>query len=86
MSAPLSDRKRRLAALIPTPLPSLRVVGSLDTEGEWLYEQALELQLEGIVGKHLDSQYFPGIRSSDWLKIKRPGAVPLERFRGREKG
>jgi bifunctional non-homologous end joining protein LigD len=83
MSAPLSDRRRRLNALIPAPLPSVLVVGTLDTEGEWLYQQALALNLEGIVGKHLDSHYFPGIRSSDWLKVKRPGAVPPERFRRR---
>ena len=57
------------------------LVGALDLEGEWLYRQALALQLEGIVAKRLDSQYFPGIRTPDWLKIKRPGAVPPERFR-----
>jgi hypothetical protein len=34
-------------------------VGTLDSEGEWLYRQALALQLEGIVAKRLDSQYFP---------------------------
>ena len=57
------------------------LVGTLDTEGEWLYQQALALRLEGIVGKRLDSLYFPGVRSPDWLKIKRPGAVPPERFK-----
>ena len=57
------------------------LVGTLDSEGEWLYRQALALQLEGIVAKRLDSQYFPGIRTPDWLKIKRPGAVLPERFR-----
>ena len=66
---------------MPTPLASVLVVGTLDTEGEWLYEQALALQLEGIVGKRLDSLYYPAVRSSDWLKVKRPGAVPPERFR-----
>ena len=43
---------------------------------------ALALLLEGVViGKGLDFQYFPGVRSPNWLKIKRPGAVPPERFR-----
>ena len=59
------------------------LVGTLDTEGKWLYQQALALRLEGIVGKRLDSLYFPGIGSPDWLTIKRPGAVPAERFRSR---
>ena len=42
---------------------------------------ALALLLEGVIGKGLDFQYFPGVRSPNWLKIKRPGAVPSERFR-----
>ena len=83
MFQPLSHRNHRLAEVISQPLPSVLMVGTLDTEGEWLYQQALALQLEGIVGKRLDSLYYPGIRSPDWLKVKRPGAVPPERFRGR---
>jgi bifunctional non-homologous end joining protein LigD len=67
--------------ILAEPLPSVLLVGTLDTEGKWLYQQALALRLEGIVGKLLDSRYFPGIRSRDWLKIKRPGVVPPERFR-----
>ena len=81
MSEPLAERKRRLTLLLAEPLPSVLLVGTLDTEGEWLYQQALALRLEGIVGKRLDSLYFPGVRSPDWLKIKRPGAVPPERFK-----
>ena len=42
---------------------------------------ALPLLLEGVIGKGLDFQYFPGVRSPNWLKIKHPGAVPPERFR-----
>ena len=81
MSRPLAERKRRLAELLAEPLPSVLLVASLYTDGEWLYEQALALQLEGIVRKRLNSPYYPGIRSPDWLKVKRPGAVPPERFR-----
>src|SRR3954447_12349608 len=46
MSQPLFYRKQRLAELIPRPLPSVLRVGMLDTEGEWLYQQALALNLE----------------------------------------
>jgi bifunctional non-homologous end joining protein LigD len=46
-----------------------------------MYRAALELQLEGIVAKRLTAPYQPGVRSPDWRKIKRPGAVPAERFR-----
>ena len=27
--------------------------------------------IEGVVAKRLDSQYLPGIRSQDWIKIKK---------------
>jgi bifunctional non-homologous end joining protein LigD len=34
-----------------------------------------------VAAKRLGSPYRPGVRSPDWLKIKRPGAVPPERFK-----
>jgi ATP-dependent DNA ligase len=39
------------------------------------------LLLEGFVAKRRTSSYQPGVRSPDWLKIKRKGAVPPERFK-----
>ena len=81
MSEPLAERKRQLAALLADSRPSVLLVGAIDTEGEWLYQQALALSLEGIVCKHRESLYLPGTRSPHWLKVKRPGAVPPERFR-----
>jgi bifunctional non-homologous end joining protein LigD len=86
MAKPLTERKRQLTQVLREQLPTVLSVGTLDTEGEWLYQQALALRLEGIVAKRLDSQYLPGVRTSDWLKIKRPGAVPPERFRNSRKG
>lgn len=50
-------------------------------DGDWLYRQALALKLEGIVAKRAGSLYADGRRSHDWVKVKRPGAVPPERFR-----
>ncbi len=38
------------------------------TDGQALYEQMLELNLEGIVSKRKDSEYHPGARGYDWLK------------------
>lgn len=81
MSEPLQLRKESLAKILEPQPPSVMLVGHLDREGDWLYQRALDLQLEGIVGKRLDSIYTPGLRSTDWLKIKRPGAVPPERFK-----
>ena len=37
-------------------------VRHIEERGEWLYEKALALELEGIVGKRLGSLYTPGVR------------------------
>ena len=78
MQLPLTERKALLEPL--RGLPAVLVVDHMPTEGEWLFEEALRLQLEGIVAKKLDAPYKPGVRSRDWLKIKRKGAVPPGRF------
>ncbi len=39
-------------------------------EGKRLWEVALRMGLEGIMGKRDGSAYQPGIRSSDWVKLK----------------
>ena len=75
---PLLVRKKFLAAL--RDLPHVMVVDHIPCEGEALYRLALELHLEGLVAKRIAAPYRPGVRSSDWLKIKRPGAVPAKRF------
>lgn len=57
------------------------VVGDLPAE-EQLFGQAVQpLLLEGFVAKRRASTYRPGVRSPDWLKIKRKGAVPPGRFK-----
>jgi bifunctional non-homologous end joining protein LigD len=57
-----------------------RAVDQVTEHGEAMYQAALQLNLEGIMAKRLTAPYRPGVRSRDWLKIKRPGAVPAERF------
>lgn len=82
MNVPLVERKAQLEAML-TPLPpSVLYVSHVrgGEAGDWLYEQALALELEGIVAKRSDSPYVPGSRSRDWVKRKRPGAVPPQRF------
>uniref|UniRef100_A1UB61 ATP-dependent DNA ligase-like protein n=1 Tax=Mycobacterium sp. (strain KMS) TaxID=189918 RepID=A1UB61_MYCSK len=39
-----------------------------DTDPATVLAASAELGLEGIVCKHLDSQYTPGLRSRDWIK------------------
>jgi bifunctional non-homologous end joining protein LigD len=79
MEKPLHMRRAQLAGML-ADTPHVKVVDQVIEHGQAMYRAAVELGLEGIVAKRLDSLYQPGVRSRDWLKIKRPGAVPVERF------
>jgi bifunctional non-homologous end joining protein LigD len=86
MGERLVDRKARLAQLLEPELPYLLYARHVDSSMveqpvSWLYAHALALQLEGVVGKLADSPYVPGERTQNWFKLKRPGAVPPERFK-----
>lgn len=76
----LEKRKAMLAKLLRSHGGQVLHVTGVD-DGQWLYRSALELKLEGVVGKRLGSPYQDGVRSADWIKVKRPGAVPPERFK-----
>jgi bifunctional non-homologous end joining protein LigD len=66
--ASLSDRR---ALLERVPLTrSLRLLETVDTDGEMLYDEAMRLGFEGIVAKRLSSTYREGPASDDWVKIK----------------
>jgi bifunctional non-homologous end joining protein LigD len=79
-SLPLAKRKAMLRRVLRWQLASVLMVQDLPGRGSWLYQQACELRLEGIVSKRLDSPYLSGVRSGDWVKVKRPSALPPERF------
>ena len=72
MHLPLLERKRLMRPLL-AGATHVVTVGEIVGEGEAMYRVALELALEGIVAKKLDTPYQPGVRSSDWLKIMCPG-------------
>jgi bifunctional non-homologous end joining protein LigD len=78
---PLRDRKTTLRGLLVEPPHSVLLVQDMPDKVEWLYRQAIALELEGIVAKRLDSVYLSGQRSNAWLKIKRPNAIPAQRFK-----
>ncbi|MBS0578841.1 MAG: DNA ligase D [Proteobacteria bacterium] len=67
-SSPYEDRRRYLSQCL-LPSRHLQLV-HVSSSAEELYRAALQLGFEGIVAKRLDSPYFPGVRSSTWLKIK----------------
>lgn len=82
MDVPLALRKTLLAALFrPKPTHDLLVVESVPEAGLELFVAAVQLELEGLCAKRCDSVYVMGERSDLWTKLKRPGAIPAERFR-----
>jgi bifunctional non-homologous end joining protein LigD len=82
IALPVETRKLQLQQLLTQAPPAVLYVGHFDAaEGRQLYARAEQLKLEGLVAKRRGSIYRPGQRSSDWVKVKRPGAVPPERFK-----
>jgi len=65
---PLLKRKEILRKVLPQSGP-LRFSEHFEKNGEKLYDQVVNLGLEGIMAKKADSPYRTG-RSSDWLKIR----------------
>jgi len=65
---PLIKRKEILQKVLPQTGP-LRYSEHFEKNGEALYEQVVNLGLEGILAKKMDSPYRNG-RSADWLKIR----------------
>lgn len=80
LGEPLLERKRRLEELM-TPVPaSTLYIGHFEAGQEIFHNAVLPLQLEGLVAKRMDGSYQAGLRSWDWVKLKRKGAVPAQRF------
>jgi ATP-dependent DNA ligase len=72
MNRPCEERRQRLRDMIrklnvPCVVMSEGVVGT----GIAYYEQAVAMELEGIVAKRLSSPYLPGMRTDHWIKCKR---------------
>jgi bifunctional non-homologous end joining protein LigD len=69
---PLVERRKRLEQLLDRRNRTVRLSEPFD-DGRALYEAASQQRLEGIMAKRLDSRYFPGRRTRDWLKLKTHG-------------
>jgi bifunctional non-homologous end joining protein LigD len=69
---PLVERRKRLEPLLDRRNRIVRLSETFE-DGRALYEAAKQQRLEGIMAKRLDSRYFPGRRTRDWLKIKTHG-------------
>jgi bifunctional non-homologous end joining protein LigD len=69
MDLPLSTRREILKSILP-PSNVIRFSDHVNTNGKDLFELAKNHKIEGIVAKNKFSHYIPGIRTSQWLKIK----------------
>jgi bifunctional non-homologous end joining protein LigD len=69
---PLTSRKRKLAAIMPTIDTRLRYVDALPGRGRDLFRVVCERNAEGIVAKWSRGPYHTDGRTTSWLKIKNP--------------
>ena len=70
-SLPLATRRARLIRIFGIPsTPLLRLSDFVVGDGRALYKTAKARGWEGLLVKHLDSQYRFGRRSTDWRKLK----------------
>src|SRR4051812_9804447 len=67
---PLIERKRALKRLLGRATGILRYSEHSESNGKEVFDQACALGAEGIISKLRDGMYRPGVRSSDWQKIK----------------
>jgi len=68
-SLPLIERKKLLKQLL-TKNNVIKYSDHIVAKGIDFFNSAVKNDLEGIMAKKADSLYFPGVRTSDWLKIK----------------
>jgi bifunctional non-homologous end joining protein LigD len=68
---PLSERKRKLRALLPGSWDHkpIRFVSAIDGQGDAVLASAARMGLEGVVSKRLDAPYRSG-RGESWTKTK----------------
>lgn len=68
-SLKLTERKELLKKLIPEN-EVIKYSDHILEKGKSFFEVSKEKNLEGIMAKKMDSKYYVGKRTSDWLKIK----------------
>ncbi len=66
---PLIKRKELLQKLIPEN-DVIKYSDHITEAGKRFFKAAKQKELEGIMAKKMDSKYFPGKRTNEWLKIK----------------
>lgn len=81
-SEALEFRKLLLAEVFASPPERCLLMQHFPGEqAATLFAAAVQLELEGVVLKRLGTPYVGGEpRTGDWVKVKRPGAIPPQRF------
>ncbi|HET7033904.1 MAG TPA: ATP-dependent DNA ligase [Casimicrobiaceae bacterium] len=74
---PGSVRFEAMSAALPSELLIPRLVTSELAAAQAFYDEALERGHEGVMVKSLDATYDPGVRSAQWLKVKRTHTLDL---------
>ena len=70
MDRPLGERKMILQEVLQEN-ETVTIADSFPERGEDYFQAALKMGIEGVVAKRLESIYQPGVRSPDWIKIKK---------------
>jgi bifunctional non-homologous end joining protein LigD len=70
LKRPLSERRKRMEAIVPARGAVLRRSRRLSADGEEAFAAARANGWEGIVSKSAASPYEPACRSRHWLKVK----------------
>lgn len=70
INLPLLNRKELLKELLPD-LPHIQYCDHVEAMGITVYEQAINMGMEGVIAKKADSKYEVNVRSSNWLKFKK---------------
>jgi len=76
MNLPLIERKSILQQELRES-DFITIIGYLEGEGEAYLKAVLEKGLEGVMAKRAASTYQPGVRSHDWIKIKKQLTLDL---------
>ncbi|HTE24641.1 DNA ligase D [Flavitalea sp.] len=70
MEKPLVERRGMLTKLLPAENETIFISVDFNATGTAFFEMAKEMNIEGIIAKKADSEYIPGARTPNWVKIK----------------
>jgi bifunctional non-homologous end joining protein LigD len=74
ITRPLVERKKRLKSIIQEG-PYLLYGDHIEAEGARFFREATSRGFEGVIAKEVHSQYFPGLRTDYWIKIKQVNTI-----------